>query len=669
MAIIKSVTNKSTSPATFQEVKHWHETHLHPSVIDFSDPKPYEVYSEGKWAGVFQCLVGETPVKLSDGSSVRLDEINIGNRVISYDECYVISTVVATYDQGIRPCVELTLNKGDKVICTEDHRFLTGRGFRKVSEMFIGETLLSHDNICVHLVSVRPVGLRNVYDIEVEGTHNFIAAGLIAHNCTGQGAQKLFQRCKPKSIIDIAALTSIYRPGPLAAKVDKLWQKHETEPYDWGHPLINDVLKDARGLLIFQEHVMSLANKVSGFPMEQCDEVRRAIMKRSISGGAEAVKKTKELEESIVAGAIKNGVPKDTAKKMYDTICYMSGYGFNRSHAVAYAIDSFWTSYLLTYYEEQWLCAYLESMSTSPGQRAKAFSEVKSLGYEIVPIDINYATESWISLPGKKLMPSLTSCKGLGDSAVEEILANRPYKTIEELLWTDDFQWKHSKFNKRALEALIKVGAFESMEIVGEGRLFKTYRHMYETLLGSHPEVVTKKRKGVETTEEVEIDHSSLIKRSPKTNPHEGLKNFYELVRRCADMPDWTSLERATNMIDVFGAIDVTGLVDHKLLSALEKKGVKTIDDLEFGETAVVWFVATMFAQKKGAKPSIGVIKKTKNGKDYMQIYGMGPMGKAHRISVWGSKQLPDPFTVFCAEVKRDDYGISTTQWKLKKLA
>lgn len=421
--------------------------------------------------------------------------------------------------------------------------------------------------------------------------------------------------------------------------------------------------------MIFQENVMSLVNKVSGFPMAETDEVRRAIMKRSISGGAAAQKKVKELEDSIVNGAVKNGVPENIARKMYENICFFSGYGFNKAHAVAYAIDSYWCAWLLTYHQEEWLCAYMESMSNSPVQRAKAFAEVKGIGYQIVPIDINQAALGWTALPGKKLMPSMTACKGVGDSAVEEIMQNRPYETIEELLWTDDFQWKHSKFNKRALEALIKVGAFESMNIVGEGKIFNSYHHMHQTLLGTHVETVTKKRKGVIQTFEVELDHSALIKRAPKSDPHEGLKNFYELVRKYADTPEWTSTERARNMVEVFGSLDVTAMIDKRLLDALESRNIGSIDDVELGEPQVVWFVAAPSAPKKGAKPVVGVKKKTKNGKEYVQIYVVGPHGKACRLSVWGRKELPEPFTLFCAEVKKDEYGYSTAGFKMKELS
>jgi DNA polymerase-3 subunit alpha len=191
------------------------------------------------------------------------------------------------------------------------------------------------------IVSSKPVGKRHVRDIEVRHHHNFVANGVVVHNCTSNGAQKFFVKTAPKSIIDIAALTSIYRPGPLAADVDKLWLKHEKVPYDWGNDIVNETLKETRGLLVFQESVMALANKVAGFPLEQCDEVRRAIMKRSISGGDAAKQKAQELENDFVSGAMKNGVPEDIAKKAYQTVLWMAGYSFNRCVNNSTLIDTY----------------------------------------------------------------------------------------------------------------------------------------------------------------------------------------------------------------------------------------------------------------------------------------------------------------------------------------
>lgn len=150
--------------------------------------------------------------------------------------------------------------------------------------------------------------------------------------CTSRGAQKFFMKAKPESIVDIAALTSIYRPGPLAAHVDEIYLKAKKgEKYDWGHPLFDEVLGETYNSLIFQEQVMQLVEVVGGFPKDQADNVRRAIMKRDHSKGEQAQREAKAMEDDFVKGATARGVPEETARKAYQNILYFSGYGFNKS--------------------------------------------------------------------------------------------------------------------------------------------------------------------------------------------------------------------------------------------------------------------------------------------------------------------------------------------------
>lgn len=477
--------------------------------------------------------------------------------------------------------------------------------------------------------------------------------------CTSQGAQRFFKKAKPSSILDIAMLTSIYRPGPLAANVDRLYleAKNEGKQFDWGDARINELLKETYGLLIFQEGVMMLAEKVAGFPKDKCDEVRRAIMKRSISGGDAAKAKVDQMKDDFVAGAVKNGYDDKVASDLYEKIAYFSGYAFNKSHATAYAIDSYWCAWMLKHHEEEWLASYVESKLGNPESKAEALGYVKSLGYQIVPIDVNYATTGWRVLPGKKFMPSLLSVKGVGDTAIEDLVVHRPYSSIEDMLWNEDGTWKHGKFNKRALEALIRVGAFASFDCVGEDKVFSSYRHMYEVLCGSHVETVTRKRKGVEETVEVECEHANLIKRSTKDDPHEGRKAFYELARSLRDTPEWTRKEQAENQIEAFGSLDVLSMMDPDLVRGLEEKGVKSIDECQ--AKGIFWFVV-----------QDTVPKKTRAGKHYMLIQALGPVGKVRKLSAWGwdGKQKIEPLSQFLAEIDLNEFGFSTVMWKLKQL-
>lgn len=149
---------------------------------------------------------------------------------------------------------------------------------------------------------------------------------------TQKPTQNFFVQCKPTSVVDLAAITSIWRPGPLAGKMHELYVDAKfNKPYDWGHPLLNETLADTYGLLIFQEQIMLLANKVAGYDLDQCDQIRRAILKRSLASGEAAKKEAAELRESFIAGCVKNGVPSSTANKLYDNILAWGGYGFNKS--------------------------------------------------------------------------------------------------------------------------------------------------------------------------------------------------------------------------------------------------------------------------------------------------------------------------------------------------
>ena len=453
----------------------------------------------------------------------------------------------------------------------------------------------------------------------------------------GRGAQQLFKKAKPKSIIDIAALTSIYRPGPLTAGVDKIYigAKNDPDSVDYGHPLIKEVLEPTYGTMIFQEQVMGLCATVAGFPQAETDTVRRTIMKRKASEAGSALEKATAIKESFVAGAVKNGVDAKLADDLYEKMLYFSGYGFNKSHAVAYAIDSYYCAWLLTHYEAEWLCAYLESMSGNDKKRARAFSEARALGWRVVPVDINHATKSWTILEGKKLMPSLLTCKGVGGAAIDEIIANRPYYSLEEMLWDENGQWRHSKFNKRALEALICIHGFESMELVGEGKVFENYKHMHEVL----------------------VRRNTDIKRWTKKDPNRGRNAFNEIVLETSGVADWTKKETIALNIKYLSSFNASAVVTEELQQRFADMGIKCIDD--FKKTGLHWFLVTETKAKK-----------TKNKKPYLLLTATGLDGKTQRIFCWNWDGMTkmDAYTICVAELKQNDFGMQTTMRNIKVL-
>ena len=191
---------------------------------------------------------------------------------------------------------------------------------------------------------------------------------------------------------------------------------------------------------------MQLCHVVAGIPKLELNKIRK--MMKPGGNSDENVEKAMALKERFITGAVENGVEKSIAERLYEKILYFSGYGFNASHAVSYAVISYYCAWFLTHYEKEWITAYLESSSGNPKKLSKAISEAKGLGYKISRLDINLSDKMWTCTEDKMLVPSFSSCKGIGDAAVQEILSQRPYKGVDDLFWNDDGSWKHSKLNK-----------------------------------------------------------------------------------------------------------------------------------------------------------------------------------------------------------------------------
>jgi DNA polymerase III alpha subunit len=351
---------------------------------------------------------------------------------------------------------------------------------------------------------------------------------------------------------------------------------------------------------------------------------------------ADAVKKARALEERFVGGCIENGVSSSVAQKLFDDIMKFAAYGFNKSHAVAYAVDSYYCAWLMTYFEEEWLCAYLESMEGNPDKRGKAFSEVQSLGYEIVPIDINYAEKSWSILQGKRFMPSFRSCKGIGDTAIDEIIENRPYKSVWDMFWDEAGSWKLSKFNKRAVDSLIRIKALESLDIVGPDKLFENYNHAYQSI----------------------IPNWMKLRKSLKRNPREGQDILKLAIEENAGCDVWSRKEIIKNDMDLLGSVSVEKIVPPAQLRRFSQEGWLPVD--EYSGKYFYWFII-ISAQTRT----------TKTNKKYLRCKIMGSTGKQEWLNVWswdGVTKL-DPYTVCVAEIAENPFGKSTRWHRLEIFA
>lgn len=452
---------------------------------------------------------------------------------------------------------------------------------------------------------------------------------------TAKHTQRFIHDFEPKNVMDLAMATAIYRPGPLAAKVDKLMiesrRNDSRKVYD--HPAIDSVLEPTRGYVIFQEQLMTLAHELAGMSLVDCDRLRKAILKRSVTGMGKNKSESQVLEEVFLDGAVRNGYPRDKAQKLFEDLAAFSNYAFNKSHSLAYAFCSYQTAWLMTYFEPEWLCAYIESMIGDPDSRAQAISEIKSFGYKIGKVDINISSYRWeIDASTKTFFPSFRTVKGVGDVAIEEILKNRPYTSLDDLLYNEDGKWRHSKFNKRCLENLIKVEAFDSMGIVNEKAPapFASYKQMHMCLVEMGD--VLKKKLGRECL-------SSLIKESMM-------------------IEDWSTVEKIAFHKELIGDVDVSLVVNQELQDYLAAKDVKSLGDLEIG-AALTWFVLVDSIQKH-----------TKNKKPYLLLQVLDAAGKQHRIFAWGAPMgaIPDVNCAYLADVEKNDFGLSLKYHRMKRL-
>jgi DNA polymerase-3 subunit alpha len=260
-------------------------------------------------------------------------------------------------------------------------------------------------------------------------------------------ARKFCEKVKPTSVEEIGAITSICRPGPLAADVDKLYiqTKKNPESIKYEHPVLEEILGSTYGFMIFQEQMMQVGHRLGKLNLAETDKLRKVIVKKDKTTIGKANDDVDVLYNKFKAGCAENGLTSEQADGLWDKMKAFQGYGFNKSHAISYAVVSYQCAWLRTYYPLEWLAAVLNS-NDSP----KILAEVRSQGYKILQPDINISNRDWtIDYDKQAIRVGLKSIKGLGDAAVEEIVLTRPYESIKDLM-------VRCSINKKCVDALVR---------------------------------------------------------------------------------------------------------------------------------------------------------------------------------------------------------------------
>lgn len=346
---------------------------------------------------------------------------------------------------------------------------------------FLGLRTLTVIDIAVKLVNKRPDRKEplDINQIPMDDATTF--ALLQSGETTGvfqlesQGMQQLFKKLKPDCFEDIVAAVALYRPGPLeSGMVDQFVKcKHGREAITAMHPLIDDTLKPTYGVIVYQEQVMQIAQKLSGYTLGGADILRRAMGK----------KKKEEMDkqrDNFVGGAERNGVDPEQAKNIFELVAQFAKYGFNRSHSAGYALVTYQTAYLKAHYPAEFMCAIMTADREKTEKVVHFIDEGRAMGVEILAPDINgsdtdfkvvFASPdgTWKAPRGSrvtdKLHPQirfgLGAVRGVGDAALETVFEARtkgPFRDLFDFASRVDAR----KLNRGVMEALVQCGAFDS---------------------------------------------------------------------------------------------------------------------------------------------------------------------------------------------------------------
>jgi DNA polymerase-3 subunit alpha len=423
---------------------------------------------------------------------------------------------------------------------------------------------------------------------------------------TENGVQKLCKQAKPENIIDLSAITSIYRPGPLSAGVDKDYIDAKEAPLliDYPNAEYKNITQETYGFLIFQEQIALLAHKLGkNITLDEGNSLRKVLTKK---GTGKTDKVLQSLYNRFIEGCVEKGMTSKSANDLWEKFKFFSGYGFNKSHAVCYSIISYQCAWLLTYYEAEWLAAFLDKEPET--KKEKAISIAKSFGYGIESLNINTSGVYWeISDDSSSLIQPLTSIKGLGESAIDEIYKGRPFSNIEDFLFNENM--RYSKLNKKTLDVLVRSGA---MNTLVDSR-FTGKKHFWSAIAVDRP-------------------------RKPK--------NLEENIALYAPEGDFTAEEEIQFLTELTGEFPISKVVSSKTLEMLEEKMIPPISEFE-PALQLTWCI-----------PRKVIPKRTANGKEYFQVEVVDSNSAILTIRCWGiSIDMGDRLEINKPYLLKPDYN------------
>ncbi len=270
------------------------------------------------------------------------------------------------------------------------------------------------------------------------------------------GMREFLKKLKPTALGDLIAMNALYRPGPMSNINDFIARKHGQQEVSYLHPLMEDILKETNGIIVYQEQVMELGSAIAGFSLAKADLMRRAM-------GKKIVELMAEMKEEFISGAQEKKISKQLALDIWDLIEKFAKYGFNKSHSAAYSVVAYQTAYLKTHFPVEFMSANLSSEKDNTDKIQLFLTECKNLDIKIIPPDINTSYTRFSPGEGRTIVYGLNAIKKVGEKAAENIVLEREKNGPFTSLYDFTSRVESRSINKGVVEALVASGAMDSL--------------------------------------------------------------------------------------------------------------------------------------------------------------------------------------------------------------
>jgi DNA polymerase-3 subunit alpha len=362
--------------------------------------------------------------------------------------------------------VPLAKTKNDEIVTAYDMKSVEKMGLLKMD--FLGLTTLTIIDDCIKLIEQHKGERLDIEAIPPSDEETFqkvfhaaLTSGVFQFESNGM--RDVLRRYKPDTVEDLTALNALYRPGPIQGGmiddfIERKWGRRKVE---YALPELEGILKETLGVIVYQEQVMQIAHALANYSLGEADILRKAMGKKS------AAEMSKQRDR-FVNGAVVRGHAHDTAGDIFDQMDKFAGYGFNKSHAAAYALLAYQTAYLKTHYPVEFMAALLTSETSKPESVVKYIGECREMGIPVEPPDVQVSGAQFTP-HGEAIRFGLAAVKNVGGNAIVSILKARAeaggrFRSFWEFCEKVDLR----VMNKRVIESLVKAGALDSLGTRGQ---------------------------------------------------------------------------------------------------------------------------------------------------------------------------------------------------------